>query len=78
MPACARISASGRAPFLVWAGLNIENNYFWQYLELGDSFISPEPRKRSEVMILYYDTEGHMRREMVGWLPEIPHDSGAR
>ena len=126
MPACARISASGRDPFFAGTGTNIENSYFWQYLkgafvlicsiiitqathalippmvlpyiflravhvgpptcmrwsgdwnELGHSFFSPEPRKRNKVMILYYDSEGHVRRPMVCWLPRDSHNGGAR
>jgi hypothetical protein len=33
--------------------------------ELGHSFFSLGLRKRSAVMILYYDTEGHVRCGMV-------------
>jgi hypothetical protein len=33
--------------------------------ELGHSFFPPELRIRSEVMILYYDTEGYVRRNVV-------------
>jgi hypothetical protein len=33
--------------------------------ELGHSLLSPELRIRSEGMILYYDTEGHMGRNVV-------------
>jgi hypothetical protein len=40
--------------------------------ELGHSFVSPGLRKRNEVVILYYDTEGHVRRQVVSWLPLIP------
>jgi hypothetical protein len=40
--------------------------------EFGHSFFTPGPRKKDEVMILYYNTEGHVRRQVVSWLPQIP------
>ena len=46
--------------------------------ELSHSFLSPEPRKRNEVMILCYDTEEYVTRDTVCWLPDISHDGGAR
>jgi hypothetical protein len=39
--------------------------------EFGHSFSSPGLRKRKEVMILYYDTEGRVRRKVVSWLAQI-------
>ena len=45
--------------------------------ELGHSFLSPEPRKRNEVMILYYDMKGHVRRVVVKWLPFISNGGRA-
>jgi hypothetical protein len=29
-------------------------------------------------MILYYNTEGHMRRALVCWLPQVSHEGGER
>ena len=46
--------------------------------ELGHSCFSFELMKRNEVMILYYDTEGYIRRIVVKWLLLIPHDGRAR
>jgi hypothetical protein len=46
--------------------------------ELGHSFFFPDPRKRNEVMILYYDTKEYMRRHVVSWLPPISHEDGER
>jgi hypothetical protein len=45
--------------------------------ELGHCFISPGPRKRSEVMILYYNTQEYVRRQVVSWLHQISHHGGA-
>ena len=45
--------------------------------ELGHYFFSFELTKRSEVMILYYDTEGHMRRIVVKWRLLISHSGRA-
>jgi hypothetical protein len=41
--------------------------------ELGHSFRSPEPRKKNEAMILYYDMKEYMERGMVCWLPQVSH-----
>jgi hypothetical protein len=46
--------------------------------ELSHSFFSLGPMKRREVMILYYDTEGYMRRNVVSWLSLVSHDGGER
>jgi hypothetical protein len=46
--------------------------------ELAHSFFSPGLRKRIEAMILYYNTEGYIRRIVVKWLPLIFHVGGER
>ena len=45
--------------------------------ELGHSFLSSEPRERGEVMILCYDTEGHVKRIVVKWQPLISNGGRA-
>jgi hypothetical protein len=42
------------------------------------SFFSPGPGKSGEVMILYYNTEGHIGHGMVSWLPQGSHEGGER
>jgi hypothetical protein len=46
--------------------------------ELGHCFLSPGPKERIEVMILYYDTERHVRCGMVCWLPLVFEAVGER
>jgi hypothetical protein len=45
--------------------------------ELGHSFFSPGPRKRNEVMILYYNMEGYVRRQVVSWLAQFSYHGRA-
>jgi hypothetical protein len=60
-------------PFILLRAVHVEGPTCTRWrgvgTELGDSFLSLGLRKRSAVMILYYDMEGHVRRYVVQWLP---------
>jgi hypothetical protein len=56
-------------PFILLRAVHVEGPTCmrWRgvWTELSHSFFSPGLRKRSEMMILYYDTEECMRRGIV-------------